>query len=126
MANYVFKGFSTFGFGIGSQKLILTGVELLKRDLLNGIFTVKGSVPKNRTLGTSLPNLLMKQMTSELITQVQTEVYDVLSKEPRIVLNTLLVTPNQAQKSITVTITFTVIDFPYVEEIITLYLNFEG
>ena len=68
----------------------------------------------------------MKQMTSELVSGVQQEVLDVLNNEPRISLTTLLVEPNQPTKTITVTITFTVIDIPQVQEIITLYLNFTG
>lgn len=126
MANYLFKGFSSFGFGLANKSMLLSGIDLIKRDILNGLFTVKGSVHKNRLLGTSIPNLLMKQMTSELVTKVQQEVLDVLSNEPRISLTSLLVTPDQSTKTITVTITFTVIDIPYVPEILTLYLNFTG
>lgn len=126
MANYLFKGFSSFEFGLSKKSMLLSDIEILKRDILNGLFTVKGSVPKNRTLGTSIPKLLMKQMTSELVSGVQQEVLDVLNNEPRISLTTLLVEPNQPTKTITVTITFTVIDIPQVQEIITLYLNFTG
>ncbi len=126
MANYLFKGFSSFEFGLSKKSMLLSDIEILKRDILNGLFTVKGSVPKNRTLGTSIPKLLMKQMTSELVSGVQQEVLDVLNNEPRISLTTLLVEPNQSTKTITVTITFTVIDIPQVQEIITLYLNFTG
>lgn len=126
MANYLFKGFSSFEFGLSKKSMLLSDIEILKRDILNGLFTVKGSVPKNRTLGTSIPKMLMKQMTSELVSGVQQEVLDVLNNEPRISLTTLLVEPNQPTKTITVTITFTVIDIPQVQEIITLYLNFTG
>lgn len=126
MANYLFKGFSSFGFGLSNKSMLLSGIDILKRDILNGLFTVKGSVHKNRLLGTSIPNLLMKQMTDDLVTRVQQEVLDVLSNEPRISLTSLLVTPNQSTKTIYVNITFTVVDIPQVSETLTLYLNFIG
>mgnify|MGYP003431547108 CR=1 FL=1 len=124
MSDYQFKGYSSFGFG-QKLSLFLTDVELVKRDILNGLFTVKGSVPKNRKLGTSISVLLMKPMTDDLFNQLEDEIRVVLNNEPRIQTQQLLIIPDRSTKSVTINIVFVLITFPSSFETIDLYLNFE-
>lgn len=126
MADYIFKGLSSFNFTIKNKSITLTDVDLIKRDILNGLFTTRGSVPKNRKLGTQLPSLLFKQMTDETLNSVYNEITTVISNEPRVRSQFVDVKPNYEQKSVTVTIGFFIVTFPSTPQQIDLFLEFKG
>ena len=121
-----FKGFSTFNFNKRGDSMSLTDVELIKRDILNGLFTPIGSVYKNRKFGTSIPFLLMKQMNDDVISKTTSEVQRILSNEPRISLVKIVTTPNKIEKSLTIEILFTYIQNPNIIQSLPLFLNYEG
>lgn len=121
-----FKGFSTFNFNKRGDSMSLTDVELIKRDILNGLFTPIGSVYKNRKFGTSIPFLLMKQMNDDVISKTTSEVQRILSNEPRISLVKIVTTPNKIEKSLTIEILFTYIQNPNIIQTLPLFLNYEG
>jgi len=124
--NIVFKGISTYLYGLSQRKIILEDEELIKRDLLNALFTSKGSVPKNRNFGTSLPTLLMKQMTDELIELVKQEILQVLSNEPRILIKNIDNKVDYEQKRLDFIIVFEIVTIPNTNVVLDLYLTFTG
>lgn len=124
--NIVFKGISTYLYGLSQRKIILEDEELIKRDLLNALFTSKGSVPKNRNFGTSLPTLLMKQMTDELIELVKQEILQVLSNEPRILIRNIDNKVDYEQKRLDFIIVFEIVTIPNTNVVLDLYLTFTG
>ena len=124
--NIVFKGISSFSFSVTKRNITLSDEELIKRDILNALFTSKGSVPKNRNFGTILPTLLMKQMTDDLIQQAQYEITSVLSKEPRIRVLNIDSKTNYEEKRLDFIITFSIVTFPASVSTIDLFLTFTG
>lgn len=124
--NIVFKGISTFLYGISQSKISLQDEDLIKRDILNALFTSKGSVPKNRNFGTSLPTLLMKQMTDELIVDVKQEILQTLSNEPRIRVTNISETVNYEQKRLDFIIVFEIVTIPFSNSVLDLFLTFTG
>jgi len=124
--NIVFKGISTFLYGISQRKISLQDEDLIKRDILNALFTLKGSVPKNRNFGTSLPTLLMKQMTDELIVDVKQEILQTLSNEPRIRVTNISETVNYEQKRLDFIIVFEIVTIPFSNSVLDLFLTFTG
>ncbi|MCB1711776.1 MAG: GPW/gp25 family protein [Candidatus Riesia sp.] len=124
--NIVFKGISTYLYGLTQRKILLKDEDLIKRDILNALFTSKGSVPKNRNFGTSLPTLLMKQMTDELIESAKQEIVYVLSNEPRISISNIEHSVDYDQKRLDFIIVFQIITIPNSNVVLELYLTFTG
>ena len=124
--NIVFKGISTYLYGLTQRKILLKDEDLIKRDILNALFTSKGSVPKNRNFGTSLPTLLMKQMTDELIESAKQEIVYVLSNEPRISISNIEHSVDYDQKRLDFIIVFQIITIPNSNVVLDLYLTFTG
>ena len=124
--NIVFKGISTYLYGLTQRMILLKDEDLIKRDILNALFTSKGSVPKNRNFGTSLPTLLMKQMTDELIESAKQEIVYVLSNEPRISISNIEHSVDYDQKRLDFIIVFQIITIPNSNVVLELYLTFTG
>jgi phage baseplate assembly protein W len=87
MANTLYKGFSTVNrFGI-------TDIELVKRDLLNHIYTIKGERVMMPNFGTRIPTLTFEpndEYTKQIIEEDLTEVFNY---DPRVQLISLVVLP---------------------------------
>ncbi len=122
----IYKGISTFSFVTKGDSFALTNFELVKRDLLNAIFTRRGSVPKNRGFGTSISVLLFKPLTEDIVSQVQKEIEDVIKNEPRVYAINLSLEPNFVGKSLYVKMEFGYVESREVVDSLELNLNFEG
>ena len=126
MAKILYKGMSSFSFIKKGDSFSLTNFELVKRDLLNAIFTRKGSVRKNRNFGTSISVLMFKPLTEDLVGEIQREIELVIKNEPRIYAINLNLEPDFAGKSLYVNFQFGYIEAPEVVDTLELNLNFEG
>lgn len=126
MSNVLYKGMSSFSFTKKGDSFSLTNYNLVKRDLLNAIFTKKGSVPKNRNFGTSISTLLFRPLTEEIVSQVQTEIEAVIRNEPRIYAINLNLQPNFVSKSLYVNMEFGYVETKEIVDSLELNLNFEG
>ena len=122
----VYKGFSTFEFNKRGDSMSITNIELVKRDILNSIFTPLGSVFKNRKYGTSIPKLLMKPMMDDTIQQTEREIKRAISNEPRVSLVSLTSNADYPTKSVTFEINFIYIEEPNILQVLPLFLNYEG
>tara|TARA_B100000989_G_scaffold74587_2_gene52634 strand:+ start:6445 stop:6816 length:372 start_codon:yes stop_codon:yes gene_type:complete len=84
MAVAVYKGISTVNNNFGSIKL--TDTDLIKRDLLNHFAIRKGEKLMDGNFGTSIRDLVMDPLTEETKAAVVQEVNQVISSDPRVVI----------------------------------------
>lgn len=96
----VFKGYSTVGKEWGNFKIY--DIELAKRDLLNEIYTRKGSRLMSPTYGYIVWDVLFDPLTEEVIDAIREDTLRIVSRDPRLDLNTLDVTEDIDRQTITV------------------------
>lgn len=83
MKSDIYIGFSSFEFQ-SNKSFKLTDIELVKMDLLNHIFTLKGERVMMRDFGTNIPKLIFEPITDELADQILNEVVGVINYDPRV------------------------------------------
>lgn len=88
----LYRGFSTFEFQ-KSRTFKVTDIEAVKLDLLNHIFTTRGSRTKMPNFGTNIPNLVFEPLDNLTVDALQDELRAVFDYDPRVSLITLEVTP---------------------------------
>lgn len=81
MANY--SGFSTDNW-INNRSLNLSGIELVKRDLLTHIFTVKGERLMMPDFGTRIPTLVFEPNDEETLSIIREDLQEVFTYDPRV------------------------------------------
>ena len=89
-----------------NKSLVLTDVELVKRDLLNHIFTVRGERVAQRGFGTNIQQLLFEPFDDNTIVRIADQVKEVINYDPRVILinNTdFTVTPYPNESILTIT-----------------------
>jgi len=91
MANVIYKGFSTVDWG-NRRTFKLTNLELVKRDLLNHIFTLKGERLYMPNFGTRIPLLAFEPNDEQTRAIVETDLREVFDYDPRVKLLDLAVT----------------------------------
>lgn len=64
----------------------MTGSDLIKQDIYNHIFTLKGSRPHLPQFGTQIPLLTFEQLDPALISIVQEDLTFVFNYDPRVKL----------------------------------------
>jgi len=103
----------------GSNTLLLTDVKLVERNILNHIFTKKGSRVMMPKFGTNIPNLVFEPLDDETIEAIRIDITTVVSFDPRVRLTTLNITPDYDKNSITISLVL-----QYVELNVTKGMNF--
>lgn len=84
MAN-IYRGFSFSGWK-ARKTFRLTDIELVKRDLLNHIFTIKGENRMMPGFGTRIPLLTFEQADQETVNIIDTDLREVFNYDPRVKL----------------------------------------
>lgn len=108
MARY--KGFSTKfygrcdGYGNTNVSFALKDLELIKQDLLNHIFTLKGERVMQPSFGTIIPDLLFEPLDTIVTTIVEEELSRVIREDPRVKLLNLTVSADEDKHNITASI----------------------
>lgn len=105
----VYKGFSTENFK-KRRSFKLNDIELVKRDLLNHIFTRRGERIMMSGYGTRIPDLIFEQLTPEIVEIVEIDLLDVFDQDPRVEVFDLIVVPLFDQNTIVA-----VADLDYIE-----------
>ncbi len=82
-----YRGFNTVD---QHKKFRLTGIELIKRDLLNHFSIRKGEKLMNPNFGSIVWNTLFEPLTEELKKAILDDVKKVVSYDPRINVNEVL------------------------------------
>ena len=84
MANKVFyKGFSTANWGL-RRTFSLTGIDLVKQDLMNHIFTMKGERLMMPNFGTRIPALAFEPCDEATRRIVEEDLNTVFKYDPRV------------------------------------------
>jgi phage baseplate assembly protein W len=87
-SNYI--GFSTKDWA-SRRTFGLSGIELVKRDLLNHIYTVKGERVMMPNFGTRIPMLAFEPNDEETRAAIEQDLTEVFKYDPRVQLITLSV-----------------------------------
>ena len=103
MATYKGVSFKNWGY---NKSLVLTDVELVKRDLLNHIYTIRGERVGQRGFGTNIELLLFEPFDENTIARIADQVREVINYDPRVVLinsTDFSVTPYQNESRLAIT-----------------------
>ena len=76
-----------------NKSIKLYDVDLIKKDLLNHIFTRRGERVKMFTYGTRIPDLAFEQLDDIALTVITEDLNAVVSSEPRVNLVDLRIVP---------------------------------
>lgn len=75
------------------KKFSLTDANLVVRDLINAFSIKQGDKVGQPTYGTNLWNFLFEPNTSDVVNDMETEIRRVVAGDPRIILNSVAVWP---------------------------------
>lgn len=90
MATKIYRGFSFAGWK-SRKGFRLFDIELVKRDLLNHIYTIKGEHRYMPNFGTRIPLLTFEQIDRETLSIVEADLTEVFKYDPRVQLISLSV-----------------------------------
>ncbi len=119
MALPVYRGFSTVDF-LTNRSMMLTGVELVNRDLLNHIYTVPGERVHLPTFGTRIPLLAFEPLDQKTLSIVREDLTKVIEYDPRVQLIDMAVTAMPDNNAIAA-----FVDLRYIELAVTETLHLE-
>lgn len=100
MTTYI--GYSSYEFQ-KNKSFTLTDVQLVELDLLNQIYTRRGSRVMMPTFGTLIPELVFEPLDEETISTIESELITVFQFDPRVNLITMSVIPNYDNYTVTAT-----------------------
>lgn len=117
------------GISLYNQEVNGTGrvydVDAVKVDLLNHIFTRRGTRPMMPRFGTRIPDLIMEQLDDETVDAIEEDIRAVIDYDPRVALfddTSLIVVVDPDANSVRVSARLRYIELDYVDE---LSLNIE-
>jgi phage baseplate assembly protein W len=114
----IFSGYSTIDRKI--SKTNIYDKDLVKRDLLNHIFTRRGERVMNPTFGTSIHDLLFEPFNESLKDRIISEIREVINAEPRVQLEGIETFEEDWGLTIKVDLYYNIF-----EDVETLYLEFK-
>ena len=91
MALAIYRGFSTANW-LNSKSFVLTNIDLVKQDLLNQIWTIKGERVMMPNFGTRIPVLAFEPNDAKTIAIIEEDLTAVFNYDPRVKLLSLNVT----------------------------------
>jgi phage baseplate assembly protein W len=97
----LYKGYSSHQYEY-NKSLRLSDIEVVKRDLLNHIFTRFGERVMLPEFGTRIPDLLFEPLDDITITMVESDLRDVFEYDPRVELVDMAVSVDYDNNSMTV------------------------
>lgn len=119
----LYKGFSTQEYE-NTKTLVLRDVELVKRDLLNHIFTRRGERAKMPTYGTVIPDIVFEPLDEQTVEIIRQDLLTVVAFEPRVELRSINVIPLYDDGAIVASL-----DLDYIEldlsDVLDIRLEFE-
>lgn len=78
-----------------NKKFRITDFELIKQDLINHFYIRKGEKLMNPDYGTIIWNMIFENLTAELKSIIQEDVKRIVSSDPRLRVENILVTEYQ-------------------------------
>jgi phage baseplate assembly protein W len=116
----LYRGFSTVN-QLSQKKFRLTDTELIKQDLLNALNTPLGSRLMLPREGCIVWELLYEPFTPEVQEQISNNLYDIVSRDPRITIQSLNLIPDEDQNSITMEINLLYTNTNQLEQLIVQF-----
>ncbi len=89
-SNIVYKGFSTANW-LETKSLSVTNIDLVKQDILNHIFTIRGERVQMPSFGTRIPLLTFEQNDDITKSIIEEDLKTVFEYDPRVKLLSLSV-----------------------------------
>ncbi len=120
----LYRGYSSFEFQ-RNKSLRITDIELVKIDILNHIFTKRGSRVMMPNFGSIIPELAFEPLDETLIDLVYAELLTIFDYDPRVSTISLTVTPDFDNNSIFAVATLRYIELNTVDDF-ELNIQFEG
>ncbi|TFH06395.1 MAG: hypothetical protein E4H14_10900 [Candidatus Thorarchaeota archaeon] len=120
----LYKGYSSFEYE-KNKTFLLTNLELVKLDLLNHIFTRRGSRVKMPTFGTRIPDLPFEPMDDITLEILRNDLLTVFRFDPRVQLLDLVIDPSPDTNTVTASARLLYIELNLVDNI-DLNIVFEG
>ncbi len=119
MAKVRYKGFSTANW-LENKTFSLNDIELVKRDLLNHIYTIKGERVMMANFGTHIPVMAFEPNDEQTRAQLESELREVIEYDPRVKMVSLNVLSLPNNNAI-----IALVDVLYVEFDVTETLRIE-
>lgn len=98
----LYKGFSSFEFQ-KNKTFAIQDIQLVEIDLLNQIYTQRGSRVMMPTFGTIIPSLVFEPLDQTTVEAVEDELLTVFKFDPRVRLLDMQVVPDYERSSLLVT-----------------------
>lgn len=98
----LYRGYSSFEFQ-KNKTFRVQDIDLVNLDLLNQIYTQRGSRVMMPTFGTLIPSLTFEPLDTDTIEAVQDELVTVFTFDPRVKLLNMSVIPDYDNNSLAVT-----------------------
>lgn len=124
MKKRLYKGYSSFEFEKNKQ-FSISDIELVKLDILNHIFTLRGSRVMMPDFGTIIPELVFEPLDSETLETLEEEVKMVIKYDPRVELKELIVRPDFDNYAVIVSARMLYIELNFVD-VMEFNIEFEG
>jgi phage baseplate assembly protein W len=93
MAIGLYRGFSSYGYQT-TKRFGVSDINLVKRDLLNHIYTRRGERVMMPTFGTRIPDLAFEPLDKMTLDVLEEDLRSVVSYDPRVQLLDLKVIPS--------------------------------
>ncbi len=119
----LYRGYSSFEFE-KNKTLTLRDVELVKIDLLNHIFTPRGSRVMMPTFGTIVKELTFEPIDTDTLDELHTEIKAVMDYDPRVEILKLVVVPDYDTNTVIVECTLLYVELDTVDDF-NLNIQFE-
>jgi len=120
----IYKGYSTFEFQ-KNKSLQVRDLELVKIDLLNHIFTRRGTRVMMPEFGSSIPDLTFEPLDAGLIEEVHSEIIAIIEQDPRVSITHLELNPDYDANTLYVNVELYYIELDTVDDF-DLNIQFEG
>jgi len=104
-----YKGFSSRVFD-ATGAFRTRGVETIKQDLLNHIFTSKGSRVHEEWFGTRIPDLAFEPIDEDTLFVIREDLTSVVNHDPRVEMVRLLILPLKDNNAIVAVLDLKVVE----------------
>ena len=124
MAKGLYRGYSSYEYE-NNKTFKISDLELVKLDIMNHIFTRRGSRVMMPTFGTRIPDMAFEPLDEITEDIIRNDLIEVFNFDPRVQLLDMQVIPNPDANSLTVAARLLYVELGMVD---TLNLNiiFEG
>lgn len=114
MRQNLYRGYSSFEYE-RTGSFTVKDIELVKLDLLNHIFTRKGSRVRMPRYGTTIPDMPFEMIDEDLLEDLHTQLTEVFEYDPRVQLLQLQVIPYYDINTVMASATLRYIEFDVVD-----------